>query len=57
MLAKTGEIPSEKAEVRKEERIETEEEELARKLAAPAKKTGLGKLTRHSDGSFDFDWK
>jgi hypothetical protein len=34
----------------------TEEERVA-KLTSSTVKTGLGKLTKHSDGSFDFDWK
>ena len=32
-------------------------EEWVKALASPAVETGLGKLTKHSDGSFDFDWK
>jgi hypothetical protein len=31
--------------------------ELARKMTGSAEETALGKLTKHSDGSFDFDWK
>jgi hypothetical protein len=45
------------AKAGKEESIEGAKEELMRKLASPAEKTGLGKLTKYSDGSFDFDWK
>jgi hypothetical protein len=34
-----------------------EERELARKMAGSTEETGLGKITKHSDGSFEFDWK
>jgi hypothetical protein len=32
-------------------------EKWEKALAGSAVETGLGKLTKHSDGSFDFDWK
>jgi hypothetical protein len=35
----------------------SEEREFVRKITGSTEETGLGKLTRHSDGSFDFDWK
>jgi DNA-binding transcriptional MerR regulator len=34
----------------------TEKKKIAA-LTSSTMKTGLGKLTKHSDGSFDFDWK
>jgi hypothetical protein len=33
------------------------EHEWVRKITDSTEETGLGKLTKHSDGSFDFDWK
>jgi hypothetical protein len=33
------------------------EHEWIRKITDSTEETGLGKLTKHSDGSFDFDWK
>jgi hypothetical protein len=33
------------------------EHEWVRKMTGSTEETGLGKLTKHSDGSFDFDWK
>jgi hypothetical protein len=33
------------------------EHEWVRKITSSTEETGLGKLTKHSDGSFDFDWK
>jgi hypothetical protein len=35
----------------------SEEHEWVRKITGSTEETGLGKLTKHSDGSFDFDWK
>jgi DNA-binding transcriptional MerR regulator len=35
---------------------ELTEEKRVEKLTSSTVKTGLGKLTKHSDGSFDFDW-
>jgi hypothetical protein len=32
-------------------------EERVKALTGSAEETALGKLTKHSDGSFDFDWK
>jgi hypothetical protein len=32
-------------------------EKWTKALAVPAVETALGKLTKHSDGSFDFDWE
>jgi hypothetical protein len=36
---------------------ELTEEKRISALTSSTVKTGLGKLTKHSDGSFDFDWK
>jgi hypothetical protein len=36
---------------------ELTEEKRVEELTSSTVKTGLGKLTKHSDGSFDFDWK
>jgi hypothetical protein len=33
------------------------EKERVKALAGSAEETALGKITKHSDGSFDFDWK
>jgi hypothetical protein len=56
MPAKTGENSPEKAVAGKEESIEATEKERVRKMTGSAEETALGKITRHSDGSFDFDW-
>ena len=33
------------------------EKERIKALTASTEKTAMGKITQHSDGSFDFDWK
>jgi hypothetical protein len=37
--------------------LDSKPEEWLRKVTSSTEETALGKLTKHSDGSFDFDWK
>lgn len=61
--SRAAEAPSNLQEVTKSEpanpnaREKSEEKEWVRKITGSTEETGLGKLTKHSDGSFDFDWK
>jgi hypothetical protein len=56
MSARTGENSPGKAAVKKEESVDAMEKERVRKMTGFSEETALGKITRHSDGSFDFDW-